>query len=233
MINVRQLCKTHGAGNAAVKALKEVSFSIEQGEMVSIMGASGSGKTTLLQVLSGIDRMDSGEIWIGGTPIHELKDNQLSEFRLKHMGFIFQSYHLIPVLSAAENVVVPLLARGETRKAAKEKAAMALQQVGLGDKLDRLPSELSGGQNQRVAIARAIAGKPSVIWADEPTGALDSESSAQIIGLLSMLNQSLNTTVVIVTHDPNVAKATSRTIVMSNGRVMGGAGQEAGAFRHA
>ncbi|EFM10901.1 ABC transporter related protein [Paenibacillus curdlanolyticus YK9] len=233
MITVQQLCKTHGVGNAAVKALKDVSFSIERGEMVSIMGASGSGKTTLLQVLSGIDRIDSGEIWIDNTPIHGLNDKKLSEFRLKHMGFIFQAYHLIPVLSALENAMVPILARGESKKTAKEKAESALQQVGLGDKLDRLPSELSGGQNQRVAIARAIAGQPSVIWADEPTGALDTESSAQIIGLLGMLNQTLNTTIVIVTHDPNVAKATMRTIVMSNGRVTGGVEKEVGAFRHA
>ncbi|MFC4099269.1 ABC transporter ATP-binding protein [Paenibacillus xanthanilyticus] len=220
MIKIQNLHKTHGSGDASVKALKDINLTIEKGEMVSIMGPSGCGKTTLLQVLSGIDRMDSGEVWMDETPIHRLNDKQLSDFRLHHMGFIFQAYHLIPVLSALENAMLPILARGEPLKSAQAKAASALRQVGLEAKMDRLPAEMSGGQNQRVAIARAIAGAPRVIWADEPTGALDSESSEQIVGLLGMLNQTMNTTIVMVTHDANVAKASSRTIMMSNGRIV-------------
>ncbi|GAB2701124.1 ABC transporter ATP-binding protein [Paenibacillus thermoaerophilus] len=220
MIRAIALSKTYGRGEAATKALREVDLEIGRGEMVSIMGPSGCGKTTLLQLLAGIDRMSGGEVWFGDRPLHKLDDKELSRVRLERMGFIFQAYHLVPVLTAAENVALPLIARGLTRQEADRRAVEALKQVGLETKARRYPYELSGGQNQRVAIARAVAGEPDVIWADEPTGALDSDTSEQVIGLLRMLNRHLNTTIVIVTHDPRVAEQTDRTIAMHNGRIL-------------
>lgn len=220
MITVKNVCKSHGQGPSLVKALKGVTMTIASGETVSVMGPSGCGKTTLLQVLSGIDQLDSGEVWFNETPLHLMNDTQVSKFRLNHMGFIFQSYHLVPVLTAVENTMLPLIARGMSRKEASAHAMSSLKLVGIEDKYDRYPSQLSGGQNQRVAIARAITGKPQIIWADEPTGALDTEMSEQITGLLLMLNKTLGSTVVIVTHDPKVAHSTSRTIYMENGRIV-------------
>ncbi|MNE59577.1 ABC transporter ATP-binding protein YtrE [compost metagenome] len=149
-----------------------------------------------------------------------MNDTQISRFRLNHMGFIFQSYHLVPVLSAIENTMLPLIARGIRRQEATKQAMSSLKLVGIEDKFDRYPSQLSGGQNQRVAIARAITGNPQFIWADEPTGALDSEAAEQITGLLQMLNKTLGSTIVIVTHDPNVASSTSRIIHMKNGHIV-------------
>jgi putative ABC transport system ATP-binding protein len=220
MITVKNINKSHGQGPAIVKALKDVTMTITSGETVSVMGPSGCGKTTLLQVLSGIDHMDSGEVWFNETPLHLMNDTEVSKFRLNHMGFIFQSYHLVPVLTAVENTMLPLIARGMSRKEATIQAMSSLKLVGIEDKYDRYPSQLSGGQNQRVAIARAIIGKPQIIWADEPTGALDTETSEQITGLLLMLNKTLGSTVVIVTHDPKVAHSTSRTIYMESGRIV-------------
>ncbi len=220
MITVKNINKSHGQGPSVVKALKEVNMTISTGETVSIMGPSGCGKTTLLQVLSGIDQMDSGEVWFNETPLHLMNDTQISRFRLNHMGFIFQSYHLVPVLSTIENTMLPLIARGICRQEATKQAMSSLKLVGIEDKFDRYPSQLSGGQNQRVAIARAITGNPQFIWADEPTGALDSEAAEQITGLLQMLNKTLGSTIVIVTHDPNVASSTSRIIHMKNGHIV-------------
>lgn len=220
MIVARDLSKTYGKGDAATRALREVNLEIEQGEMAAIMGPSGCGKTTLLQLLAGIERMSEGEVWLDRIPLHTLDDRSLSSLRLQKMGFIFQSYHLIPVLTAAENTAIPLIAGGMPAKDARRRALAALKEVGLGGLEDRYPGEMSGGQNQRVAIARAIAAEPAVLWADEPTGALDTDTSGQIIGLLEMLNRHRGTTVVIVTHDPKIAERCSRIIRMQNGRIL-------------
>lgn len=221
IIQVEKVSKTFGSGESATKALKDVSLSIRAGELVSIMGPSGCGKSTLLHILAGIEKADSGEIWIDGIPVHSLKEQKLSDFRLNCMGFVFQQFHLIPVLTAWENVALPLVAKGISDKESRHRALVALEQVGLKDKAQRYPMELSGGQNQRVAIARALVGKPKILWADEPTGALDSHTADLTIGLLSRLNEVHGTTIVIVTHDPSIAKRTSRIIMMENGRVLG------------
>ncbi|MCC3374331.1 ABC transporter ATP-binding protein [Cohnella sp. REN36] len=219
-IRVSGLSKTFGKGEAAAHALREVNLEIGKGELVSVTGPSGCGKTTLLHIMSGIESIDAGEVWIGDMPLHKAKEKQISQFRLEHMGFIFQSYHLIPVLNAWENAAMPLLARGVSAREARRRAMEALKEVGLKDKLGAYPSQLSGGQNQRVAIARAIAGKPELIWADEPTGALDSETAKQIVGLLEMLNRHHGTTIVMVTHDQGVAERAERIIRLQNGRVV-------------
>lgn len=220
MIRVNELSKTFGVGQAATKALKQINMVIQTGETVSITGPSGCGKSTLLHILAGIERMDQGEVWLKETAIHKLDEDQLSQLRLQKMGFIFQSYHLVPVLRAWENAALPLIAKGMNRKEACEIAVEALKMVGLAERAERYPSELSGGQNQRVAIARAIIGKPEIIWADEPTGALDSETADQIIGLLEMLNRHYGTTLVIVTHDSHIAGRMNRSIRMQNGRII-------------
>ncbi|MFD0712094.1 ABC transporter ATP-binding protein [Paenibacillus sp. GCM10027626] len=226
MIRASNLTKTYGKGEAATRALKRAGFVINRGETVAITGPSGCGKTTLLHVLAGIERLDQGEIWLGDTALHLLDEAELSRLRLEKMGFIFQSYHLIPVLTAWENAALPLVAQGVGHKEAKARAFEALAQVGLKDRAGHYPSELSGGQNQRVAIARAIIGQPVVLWADEPTGALDSETSDQVIGLLEMLNRHYGTTIVIVTHDRNVAARAQRIIRMENGRIVHDGGMQ-------
>jgi len=220
LIRVSDLSKTYGKGEAATHALRNVQFQIAKGEMVSITGPSGCGKTTLLHILAGIEASDQGEVWIDEAPIHEWEEKRIAKLRLAKMGFVFQSYHLIPVLNAWENTALPLIAAGLPSHKAKRQALAALKEVGLAEKVNRYPSELSGGQNQRVAIARAIVGKPDIIWADEPTGALDSETAEQIIGMLEMLNRHHGTTIVIVTHDAQIANRTSRTIRLQNGRVV-------------
>lgn len=220
MIRVEHLTKTYGQGNAAAYALRDISLEIAEGESVAVTGPSGCGKTTLLHVLAGIETLDEGKVWIGDAALHDLKEQELAQLRLERMGFVFQSYHLIPVLTAWENVALPLTARGFKGSEAKKRAMEALHRVGLADKSRRYPSELSGGQNQRVAIARAIVGRPAIIWADEPTGALDSESAEQVVGLLDMLHKHDGTTVVTVTHDSSIAQKANRTIRMHNGRVL-------------
>lgn len=202
------------------RALKDVNLSIREGEVVAIMGPSGCGKSTLLHVLAGIEQPDSGEVWVDNVPLHEMKDGELSDFRLANMGFVFQQYHLIPVLSVLDNIALPLIARGMSEREANRKAKLALEQVGLADKAKHFPVQLSGGQNQRVAIARALVGQPRIIWADEPTGALDSQTAEAAIGLLLKANEWYGTTVVIVTHDPTVASRAGRLIRMDNGRVL-------------
>lgn len=225
-IRVSELTKTYGKGEAATRALREVSFQIGKGESVAVTGPSGCGKTTLLHLLAGLESADRGEIWIGDSPIHTLNDREMAKLRLSRMGFVFQSYHLVPVLTAWENAALPLIASGHSSGKARKRAMEALKEVGLADKARRYPSQLSGGQNQRVAIARAIVGKPDILWADEPTGALDTDTADQVIGLLEMLNRHHGTTIVVVTHDPRIAGRMSRTIRLQNGRIVhdGGAG---------
>jgi len=220
MIQAKQLTKVYGAGESMVRALKEVNLDIEKGEMVSIVGPSGCGKSTLLHVLSGIDNPTEGKVHIDGFDLYGSKERDLSSFRLTQMGFVFQSFHLLPVLTALENVALPLIGQGFPTKNANENARAALKQVGLEDKLNSRPSQLSGGQNQRIAIARAIVSKPVVIWADEPTGALDSHTSQQIVGLLRHINETMGTTIVMVTHDISISQQTDRIICMENGRII-------------
>ncbi|WP_127531459.1 ABC transporter ATP-binding protein [Paenibacillus kobensis] len=220
MIRVKGLTKSFGQGGAQTRALKEVSLDIGRGESVAIVGPSGCGKSTLLNVLAGIEPMDEGEVWIGEAALHEMSDKDVSRLRLERMGFVFQSYHLVPVLSALDNVALPLIARGIRQSEANKRAMESLRRVGLSEYAKRHPAELSGGQNQRVAIARAIVGKPDILWADEPTGALDSEAAEQIVGLLDMLNKHDGTTVVTVTHDSGVASQAGRIIRLHNGRVV-------------
>ncbi|WP_144936044.1 ABC transporter ATP-binding protein [Paenibacillus sp. 32O-W] len=228
MIQANRLTKTFGSGGSMVRALKEVDLSIARGEMISIVGPSGCGKTTLLHVLSGIELPTEGTVLIDGFDLYGAAEKARSAFRLNKTGFVFQSFHLIPVLNALENVALPLIGQGMPTKKANDKAKIALTQVGLGDKLNVRPTELSGGQNQRIAIARAIVSDPVVLWADEPTGALDSQTSEQIVGLLRHINETMGTTIVMVTHDKSIAAQSDRTIRMENGRIIdhGEAGAE-------
>lgn len=219
MIEAVSVTKSFGAGPSHVRVLKEIDLFIQQGEMISITGPSGCGKSTLLHVLSGIERLTEGQIVIDGFQVHEAREKEITAFRLKHMGFVFQAYHLIPVLSAQENVALPLIGQGMSSSKANKKALEALNRVGLKDKAGYRPASLSGGQNQRVAIARSIVSEPKVLWADEPTGALDSENSEQVVGLLRHINETMGTTIIIVTHDMHVADSTDRIVRMENGRI--------------
>ncbi|MEM7032322.1 MAG: ABC transporter ATP-binding protein [Chloroflexota bacterium] len=220
IITANRIDKTYDNGQIEVKALKEVDLSINTGEMVAIMGPSGCGKTTLLNCLSGLDDFDAGEVIIEGTSIQRMKDRQRTAYRAKRMGFVFQTYNLLPVLTAVENVEMPLLVCDISPKDAREQALAVLDQVGLADRAFHRPAELSGGQRQRVTIARALVNQPAIIWADEPTGNLDSQTATEIMGIIRELNQSQKQTVVIVTHDPQIGDSCDRVIRMSDGRVV-------------
>ncbi|ASA19469.1 ABC transporter ATP-binding protein [Paenibacillus donghaensis] len=224
MLKVKQVTKAFGNKDVATLALAGVNLEIYDGELLSIMGPSGCGKSTLLNVMSGIEAADSGEVWLDDVPLHKLNDKKLSDLRLEQMGFVFQQYHLIPVLSAIDNVALPLIAKGMVEVAAHKAAMEALELVGLSDKQLNMPAQLSGGQAQRVAIARAIAGNAKIVWADEPTGALDSGNSKQIMDLFRELNSNRRTTFVIVTHDRQIASRTDRTVYMKNGIILKEAG---------
>ncbi|MCI4349336.1 MAG: ABC transporter ATP-binding protein [Thermoplasmata archaeon] len=210
--------KIYGSGETEVPALKGLDIGIQRGEMVAIMGASGCGKTTFLNCFSGLDEVTRGTVTLEGTDLHSMSDNQRSDFRSRRTGFVFQSYNLLPVLSAIENVEMPLLIARVPAKEAREKARAILTELGLGDRLDRRPAELSGGQQQRVSLARALVAKPAIVWADEPTGNLDEEGSRQVTSLLRQLNKQYNQTIVVVTHDPDVAKYCDRTLHMRDGK---------------
>jgi putative ABC transport system ATP-binding protein len=201
-------------------ALKDISLEIVHGEILAIMGQSGSGKTTLLNCLSGIDKITSGHIFIDGEDLTTMNDTKKTLYRAKNMGFIFQTFNLIPVLSAVENVELPLLMAKVKVKSARRKAIEMLEKVGIADKANNKPSELSGGQRQRVAIARALVAEPKVVWADEPTGNLDKKNSLQVLELIEHLNKTMHTTVVLVTHDPEIAKIADRVIKMDSGAIV-------------
>ena len=207
--------------NGAVKshALRGVDLDVTKGEMVAIMGPSGCGKTTLLNCLSGIDNVNNGEIFVAGKPIHELSDDELSEFRSKFMGFVFQTYNLLPVLTTQENVELPLLISGHSQKEAKARAIESLETVNLGDWARHRPAELSGGQQQRVAIARALVNNPTIVWADEPTGNLDSQNESEIMELITHLNKENGQTFVLVTHSDSVGARADRIIYMRDGLI--------------
>ena len=222
IIQARDVVKTYDTGKIKVKALRGVSLEIEKGEMVAIMGPSGCGKTTLLNALSGIDDIDSGSIRIEGRDISSMSDNDKTNHRAERMGFIFQAYNLMPVLTAVENVELPLLVSGAKRGIARKKALDALGTVGLEDWAKHKPSEMSGGQQQRVTIARSLVNDPVIVWADEPTGNLDSEISGQIMDLLLTLNKEMEQTYVLVTHDPKVGRKANRIVRMENGTITNG-----------
>ena len=221
IVEARAVDKLYDTGKVQVHALRGVSFSVSRGEMVAIMGPSGSGKTTLLNCLSGLDRIDTGEVLIEGVALSELSDEDRTDYRARRMGFVFQFYNLIPVLSAVENVELPLLVARVPAKEARRKALEALDLVGLADRAAHVPDELSGGQRQRVTIARALVNDPAIVWADEPTGDLDSENAEEIVELMRKLNQEQGLTFLIVTHDISVGRATDRIVRMVDGEIVG------------
>ena len=220
IVVARGVTKVYESGDIKVPALRGVDLSVRKGEMLAIMGPSGCGKTTLLNVLSGIDEMTAGEVWIAGEPLSRMGDNEKTDFRAMKMGFIFQSYNLLPVLRAVENVELPLLVRGDDPKPARAKAVAALEAVGIGDKVAKKPAELSGGEQQRVSIARSLVNEPDIVFADEPTGNLDSETTADVIALMKRLHREKGLTFIIVTHDATVGNATQRVVLMRNGAIM-------------
>jgi putative ABC transport system ATP-binding protein len=210
--------KTYGAGETAVNALRGLSVQIQRGEMVAVMGPSGCGKTTFLNCFSGLDSVSRGHVLIDGVDVHAMPDAKRSEFRAKRTGFVFQAYNLLPVLNSVENVEMPLLIAGARAKDARKQASEMLSQLGLGDRLNHRPSELSGGQQQRVSLARALVARPAILWADEPTGNLDEEGSRQVTTLLRQLNHDFGQTMVVVTHDAEVAGNCDRTLKMRDGQ---------------
>jgi ABC-type lipoprotein export system ATPase subunit len=220
IVVARDLTKNYDTGEVEVRALRGVNLDVQRGEMVAIMGPSGCGKTTLLNCLSGIDDISSGEVWIAGRPISKMSDNEKTDFRAMRMGFIFQSYNLLPVLRVVENVELPCLVRGDDPKKARQKALQVLEAVGLKEEGRKKPAELSGGQQQRVAIARSLVNEPSVVFADEPTGNLDSETTAEVIDLMKSLHREKGLTFIIVTHDSTVGHSTERVIMMRNGTIL-------------
>jgi putative ABC transport system ATP-binding protein len=221
MIRANAVVKTYDTGSTKVQALRSVDFSVRRGEMVAVMGPSGCGKTTLLNCLSGLDDIDSGQIWLEGTDLGKLSDKQRTDYRARRMGFIFQVYNLLPVLSAVENVELPLLVSGIKPKVAREKAMDALDTVGLREWAGHRPAELSGGQRQRTTIARALVNDPAIVWGDEPTGALDSKTANEILDLMRDLNQRVGLTLVLVTHDPGVGAGCDRIVRMRDGLITG------------
>ena len=222
-----QLWKIYASGDSTVQAVRGVDVSITEGEMIAIMGPSGCGKTTLLNVLSGIDQPDSGEVLIAGKPMYSVSDDLRTQMRAENLGFIFQDFNLLPVLSAVENVELPLLLLGKSANEARKTALEALESVGLGDRSDHRPTELSGGQQQRVAVARAIVHHPKVVLCDEPTGNLDSATSKTVMELLKEINKKLGTTFLLVTHDKEIASKCSRIMQMDDGLIIdNGRGEE-------
>src|SRR5215213_3478449 len=221
MIRATAVVKTYDTGSTKVQALKSVDFAVRRGEMVAVMGPSGCGKTTLLNCLSGLDDIDSGQIWLEGTDLGKLSDKQRTDYRARRMGFIFQVYNLLPVLSAVENVELPLLVSGVKPKEARAKAIDALKTVGLEQWAGHRPAELSGGQRQRTTIARALVNNPAIVWGDEPTGALDSTTANEILDLMRDLNQRVGLTLVLVTHDPGVGAGCDRIVRMRDGLIIG------------
>ena len=212
--------KVYGHGPAAVTALDAVSLDIPAGSFIAVMGPSGSGKSTLMHCMAGLDAVTSGQIWIGGTELSPLRERQLTRLRRDRIGFVFQAYNLLPVLTAAENITLPLDIAG--RAADPQWLATVTGTVGLDDRLRHRPSELSGGQQQRVAIARALASRPEIVFADEPTGNLDSRAGGEVLGLLRRSVREFGQTVVMVTHDPVAASYADRVVFLADGRIAGG-----------
>ena len=212
--------KYYGQGDSLVKAVDDISISVEKGEFVAIVGTSGSGKTSLLNLLGGLDYADSGEVIIGGQSLLNMKDEERTVFRRRNIGFIFQNYNLVSMLNVYKNVVLPI--RLDGNKPDDEFIGKILSLLGLTEKSRNRPNQLSGGQQQRVAIARALASKPKIVLADEPTGNLDSRTSAEVIGLLQMTNREFNQTIIMITHNEEIAQQADRIIHLEDGRVVGG-----------
>ena len=217
------ITRTYGSGDTAVHALQGVSVEVTSGKLTAVMGPSGSGKSTLMHILAGLDKPTEGDVWVSGTALGELNDTQLTKLRREHIGFIFQFFNLLPMLSAKENIVLPLSIAGE--KADPDWLEQLTTTVGLQDRLSHRPSELSGGQQQRVAIARALVSKPTVMFADEPTGNLDSRTGAEILALLRESVDGYGQTTVMVTHDPHAAAIADRILFLADGRIVKDVGQ--------
>lgn len=217
LVSIRKLVKSYMRGHQLVPVLEEISFDIDEGEFLALMGPSGSGKSTLLNLIAGIDKADSGQIEVGGVEITTLSESALASWRAMYVGFIFQFYNLIPVLTAFENVELPLLLTSMSRRERREHVETALSVVGLADRMEHRPGELSGGQQQRVAIARAIVTDPSILVADEPTGDLDRQSAEDILRLMEQLNREFGKTIIMVTHDPRAAERARRVLNLEKG----------------
>ena len=220
MIKLNAINKSYQVGGQPLHVLKDLSLTVDEGELVAIMGSSGSGKSTLLNILGILDDYDSGEYWLGDTLIKDLSERKAADYRNRFLGFVFQSFHLLPYKTAAENVALPLYYQGVSRRKRDQMARDYLEKVGLGQWSDHRPSEMSGGQKQRVAIARALVAKPRMILADEPTGALDTKTSNDIMQLIKDVNVE-GITVVIVTHEPDIAEQCGRTIRLTDGQFLG------------
>lgn len=218
ILKVKNLCKNYGKGNTLVKALDNISFSVEKGEFVAIVGASGSGKSTLLHLLGGVDHTTSGEIIIDGENIYKLNENNLAIFRRRQVGLIYQFYNLIPILNVEENITLPILLDGRTPDKAYLKELIDI--LGLKNRINHLPNELSGGQQQRVSIGRALMNRPALLLADEPTGNLDSKASHDIMELLKMSNEKYKQTIIMITHDYNLALNANRIITIDDGKII-------------
>jgi putative ABC transport system ATP-binding protein len=233
MIVAQGLEKTYTSGGRPLPVLKSVDLEVAPRSFVAVVGPSGSGKTTLLGLLAGLDEPSGGRVYLDGTDVFALTEDDRAGFRAERVGFVFQTFHLLPTLTALENVLVPLELRGNAR-GLRDRAASLLDQVGLGDRLDHYPAQLSGGEQQRVALARAFANEPKILFADEPTGNLDEETGATIVAMMEGLNQAGNTTLVMVTHDLQLAERAHRVVRLADGRVVedrpgrGGARPEAG-----
>lgn len=221
IVEARDVSKIYNTGSTELHALKGIDFTVQRGEMVGVMGPSGCGKTTLLNCLSGLDDVSGGYITIEGENIADMSDRKRTNYRARRMGFVFQVYNLLPVLSAVENVELPLLVANIKPTEARERSMAALQRVGLADWAGHRPAELSGGQRQRVTIARSLVNEPAIVWADEPTGALDSTSASDIMELLKQLNQEQGLTIVLVTHDHGVGNMCDRIVRMQDGEIIG------------
>lgn len=219
IVRTESLTKTYGAASQPIYALNAVNLAVEEGEFLAIMGPSGSGKSTLLYLLGGLDRPSSGSVWLKDKDMSALNDDALSELRRKSLGFVFQFFNLVPVLSAEENVAIPLILDGVPRGEALKRANEALKQVGLADRGSHRPAELSGGQQQRAALARALVAKPAVVLADEPTGNLDSRSSDEVVQMLRQTVDQLGQTMILVTHDPRVAAYADRIVFLKDGKI--------------
>ena len=221
LVRIRNLSKHYTRGDQDVPVLTDISLDIPAGDFLALMGPSGSGKSTLLNLIAGIDKPSGGELTVGGLNIAELTEAELADWRAANVGFIFQFYNLMPVLTALENVELPLMLTDLSRRERQERALLALSLVGLSDRVDHYPNELSGGQQQRVAIARALITDPTLIVADEPTGDLDKRSAADVLALLQQLNREMGKTIIMVTHDPGAVKAATHVTHLEKGELLG------------
>ncbi len=218
ILKVENLCKNYGKGNTLVKALDHVSFSVEKGEFLAIVGASGSGKSTLLHILGGVDKPTSGKVYVDGQNVYQLDENNLAIFRRRQVGLIYQFYNLIPILDVKENITLPILL--DNKPVDQDYLDEIIDTLGLRNRISHLPNELSGGQQQRVSIGRALMNRPSLLLADEPTGNLDSKSSKEIIELLKMSNKKYNQTIIMITHDHSLALNATRIITLDDGKIV-------------